>query len=100
MNQREACDVLGAAFQTLAKEGYIVEGTMTFLKPVVPGLINNDVTFQCGKVGVVTGSISASKSDNKENITGEICVTCGGCRFQQTGTCKTCLDCGSNAGCG
>jgi hypothetical protein len=31
--------------------------------------------------------------------TGDVCVKCGGSRFQQTGTCKTCLDCGEPGGC-
>lgn len=32
--------------------------------------------------------------------TGKYCDNCGGARIVRTGSCETCLDCGSNEGCG
>ncbi len=37
---------------------------------------------------------------SRNGTTGEICPMCQGVNFLQTGTCRTCLDCGHNSGCG
>lgn len=34
------------------------------------------------------------------NASGEVCVKCGGHNLRQSGTCKTCMDCGDAGGCG
>ena len=36
----------------------------------------------------------------EQGFTGDMCDSCGGVRMVRTGTCATCMDCGTTGGCG
>jgi hypothetical protein len=35
-----------------------------------------------------------------QGFTGDVCITCGGCRMRRSGSCTVCSDCGSTSSCG
>lgn len=99
MEDAEAVQLIENTMRVLADSGYIVTGELIWLKPKKPGMVTVDMTISRSSPMMMLAKICRAAYVAPTAPTGDICTRCGGSRFQQTGTCKTCLDCGEPGGC-
>lgn len=106
MNVQEAKKFLSYVLDVLVRDGYVVNGDVTFCRPVKPGLVQTLCHVDVAESGLVRFELKTARAAvtplrplfKPDAATGEVCSQCGGSRFQRTGTCMTCLDCGTAAG--
>lgn len=116
MNDENAIRKIVSAVEELAREGYVITGTLTFIKPVVPGLVRQIYTgherpataLEIGVERVITaeraldGAVAEPRKELptlEAGYTGNTCPSCYKARMVRMGTCEYCQDCGASNGC-
>jgi hypothetical protein len=84
--------LVGGAIRVLEWEGRWVPRCLLTLRRTDPSAQPSvvDAADAPPPIGVPNGSF----------LSGDTCIKCGGCRMQQAGACRVCLDCGESGGCG
>lgn len=120
MSEREALRVLNTAAMRVCMAGFVMNGELTLCRPRTPGIMTTQATVAAGAPARVTytpvrtpakatallsldnwpraSAVADEVDEAPDTATGNVCDQCGGSRFQRTGTCMTCLDCGTPSG--
>lgn len=106
MTNEMAIRLLAEGVARVTAAGFVVTGDLAFCRPRVPGVVEtvaNGFTGEASRVefrAVPKAKPTPKPEPVQQAFGGDCCIKCGGHRLQQTGMCKTCLDCGEAGGCG
>lgn len=121
MGGEDAVRVINDAITRVCGAGYVLNGELVLCRPRTSGLVQTQATTTPGPpirvkyetVRIVprasvflpldnwpraTAAAAQEGEEVPDTATGNVCDQCGGSRFQRTGTCMTCLDCGTPSG--
>jgi hypothetical protein len=118
MDSKTALDKMTTTMNELIAAGFMLEGSLTFMVPKTPGLVECRGEYSLGPVSWIVltptrrdpPSLPTLSAENavtilaaeqlKGNNHGMTCSACGSPNLKPSGTCFTCMECGSTTGCG